>query len=88
MIPSTREKYCIECKYAKKALTVIDDVVKSDVPGYYWDKKTYLCINPVHGRNLVTGEQIKPNCLFARTLAGKCGPNANHFEPKESNEAN
>lgn len=72
MCPSSNDKFCIECKYA--APWVLNET---------WDGKTYQCMNQIHGRNIVTKEWIKPNCLFARTLAGKCGPNANHFEPLE-----
>lgn len=70
MCPSSNDKFCIECVYA--APWVLNET---------WDGKTYQCHNEVHGRNVVTKEWIKPNCLFARSLAGKCGPAAIHFQP-------
>lgn len=70
MCPSSNDKFCIECKYVE----------------FKKEFSIYICKNPVHGRNLVTKEWINPNCSFARSLSGKCGPQANHFESVKEEE--
>lgn len=72
MIPSSTDKFCIECKFAQSAFEFDKNRQRAD--------KMMLCTNPKLGLSLVTKEPRVSNCLFERSLSGKCGPNALLYE--------
>ena len=69
------QKLCKDCKYYKK------DWMEHIFCG---DDRFDKCCNPVFSINLVTGKNRKVYCDILRGKYGGCGPEARHFEPKNS----
>lgn len=85
MNPSSRDKFCIECKHCVRDV-LVPSVLDPSLSIQKHAHIIYNCTHPTIGKNPVTGEIRKGTALFERSLSGKCGPNALLHEPiPESN---
>ncbi len=82
MNPSSRDKFCIECKHCVRDV-LVPNILDTSSQVQKYAHIIYNCTHPTVSKNPVTGEIRKGTALFERSLAGKCGPTAILYESVE-----